>query len=88
MLGKIFKAIFGIKDETATKVELNHPRYCDELRSVLEGDESYTLSELQVKLGKRKGTVYHEMTVLRRGGLVISKQYDKSISANKSRIKK
>ena len=86
MLGSIFRAIFGIQETAPQAVESNYPRYCEKLKTNLERGKPYTISELQVKLGKRKGTVYHEMSELRGGGLVIKKQYDKSISANKYRI--
>ena len=86
MLGSIFRAIFGIQETATQAVESNYPRYCEKLKTILESGKPYTISELQVKLGKRKGTVYHEMSELRSGGLVIKKQYDKSISANKYRI--
>lgn len=76
-------ALFGSVHQGKT---IDHPRYCGPLRALLESGKPYTISELQVKLGKRKGTVYHEMSELRSGGLVIRKQYDKSISANKYRI--
>jgi|TARA_B100001063_G_C16640772_1_gene490708 DNA-binding transcriptional ArsR family regulator len=86
MLRSILKAIFGGKGEEPKHVELSYPKYCDELRRVLESGNPYTLKELQDKLKKKKGTIYHELSVLRGGGLVIKKQYDKSISANKYRI--
>jgi hypothetical protein len=79
-------ALFGAEYAKYENKNRNHPRYCDSLRALLESGKPYTISELQVKLGKRKGTVYHEMSELRSGGFVIRKQYDKSISANKYRI--
>jgi Mn-dependent DtxR family transcriptional regulator len=83
MLKAIFRAIFGYEEKA---VEPNYPRYCESMRKLLSSGRPYTISELQKTLKKRKGTVYHEMTELRRGGLVIAKDYDKSISANKYRI--
>lgn len=83
MLKAIFRAIFGYENKDA---EVNYPRYCESMRKLLSSGRPYTISELQKTLKKRKGTVYHEMTELRRGGLVIAKDYDKSISANKYRI--
>ncbi len=83
MLKAIFRAIFGYEEKA---IEPNHPRYCESMRKLLSSGRPYTISELQKTLKKRKGTVYHEMTELRRSGFVIDKNYDKSISANKYRI--
>ena len=79
-------ALFGAEYEKYSNKKRNYPRYCENMRKLLSSGRPYTISELQKTLKKRKGTVYHEMTELRRGGLVIAKNYDKSISANKYRI--
>jgi len=64
---------------------INHPRYCDPLRAVMESGRPYTLGQLQKRLGKTKGTVAHEMSQLRKAGFLITKKYDKKISAYKYR---
>ena len=113
MLGRIFKAIFGLqepkKQKGYTRAQLakelepglnalfgaeyakyenknrNHPRYCDPLRTIMESGRPYTLSQLQKRLGKTKGTVAHEMSQLRKAGFMITKKYDKKLSAYKYR---
>jgi DNA-binding transcriptional ArsR family regulator len=91
MLGSIFKSIFGLTEQPVQKTKRRtvkkpkHPRYCDPLRTIMESGRPYTLSQLQKRLGKTKGTVAHEMSQLRKAGFLITKKYDKKISAYKYR---
>lgn len=110
MLGRIFKAIFGLQEpakekgysraQLAKELEpglnalfgsahqgktIDHPRYCDPLRAIMESGRPYTLGQLQKRLGKTKGTVHHEMSELRKAGFMITKKYDKKLSAYKYR---
>jgi len=74
--------LFGSAHQGKT---INHPRYCDPLRAIMESGRPYTLGQLQKRLGKTKGTVAHEMSQLRKAGFLITKKYDKKISAYKYR---
>lgn len=91
MLGRIFKSIFGVTEQPVQKTKQRtakkpkHPRYCDPLRAIMESGRPYTLGQLQKRLGKTKGTVAHEMSQLRKAGFLITKKYDKKISAYKYR---
>jgi len=86
MLGSIFRTIFGLEKKAVQPVEPDYPRYCGSLHALMQSGRPYTLSQIQKRLGKKKGTVYHEMTELRRGGIVIKKKYDKKISAFRYRL--
>lgn len=81
-------ALFGAEYEKYSNKKRKHPRYCGPLRAIMESGRPYTLSQLQKRLGKTKGTVYHEMCQLRKGGFTITKQYDKKLSVYKYRMKR
>lgn len=79
-------ALFGAEYEKYSNKKRKHPRYCGPLRALMESGKPYTLSQLQKRLGKTKGTVYHEMCELRKNGYTITKQYDKKLSVYKYRM--
>ena len=70
-------AIFG--------AEQYYPRYCDALRGLLQA-RSYTLSELESVLTKKRSTLYQEMSELRKAGYKVKKSYDKQNSEYKYMI--
>ena len=62
-----------------------HPNYCDALRGLLQA-RSYTLSELESVLTKKRSTLYQEMSELRKAGYKVKKSYDKQNSEYKYMI--
>jgi len=96
MLGSIIKSFFGCEEKVTSrpltgksrtkkvKVE-GYPPYCLPMKTLLEKGKPYTLVEIEESLGKARGTVYHEMSELRKSGFVITKKYDKAISAYRYR---
>ena len=61
------------------------PNYCDALRGLLQA-RSYTLSELESVLTKKRSTLYQEMSELRKAGYKVKKSYDMQNSKYKYMI--
>ena len=77
--------LFGAEYAKYENKKIIHPRYCDTLLRRLQA-RPYTLSELESVLTKKRSTLYHEMSELRKAGYKVKKSYDKQNSEYKYMI--
>jgi hypothetical protein len=53
------------------------PNYCRESLRLMSRKKGASVAEMAESTGKKKGTIYQEMTGIRKSGVKISKKYEK-----------